>query len=166
MYIDTSVLPGLVVPIFMLFILALRMVLAGFRDSGKPDANLQQAYSLRQNGTERLMVGPNQVLTLLKQLWTSSLHDYRNERLRIQLALALIIFSATGARVGGTAELGSYSHYTPNFLPTQHNHPLLNDASTREPTAPPSPESIYKHCEYHSLLNVHLLPDTHTVGPV
>ena len=129
-------------------------------------SNLQHAYSFGQNGAERLMVGPGQVSTLLKHLWTSSVHDYRNESLRIQLALALIIFSAIAASVGGIAESGSYSQYTANFLPNQHNHPLLKDASTRELTASPSPESIYKHCEYHSLLNVHLLPDTHTVGPV
>ena len=39
------------------------------------------------------MVGLDEASTLLKHLWTSSVHDYPNERLRIQLALALIIFS-------------------------------------------------------------------------
>ena len=56
---------------------------------------------------------PDQVSTLLKHLWTSSVRDYRNERLRIQLAMALIIidyifgYHRKGWRYRGIRELFS-----------------------------------------------------------
>lgn len=53
-------------------------------------------------------------------------------------------------------------HPTIYSLQTINLVPLLPSISTQ---SNPKPTIPYKHCEYHSLVALHVLPAAHTVGP-
>ena len=56
----------------------------------------------------KLLVTSEDVENLMAYLWKHDFHDYKHERMRVQMAFALILFSATGARVGTINESTMY----------------------------------------------------------